>query len=134
VTTDGLFLTRIQAAGIPRDAPTAELEMEDLAPSLKRQALADFGLDFDAVLTQVRSTIPEHTETIYFVGPDEPTEDEIQHWIASLLAEGRIEEGAYSLRWVTLASGVRKPAVDRHSRIKALLKRGSRATNPDPGS
>ncbi len=50
VTTDGRFLTRIQASGIPREAPTAELEVEDepLAPSLKQQALADFGLDFDA--------------------------------------------------------------------------------------
>jgi hypothetical protein len=77
--------------------------------------MADFGLNFDALLTQVRSTVPEHPETIYFVGPDEPSEDEIQAWIARLLAEGQIEEGAYSLRWVTLASGVRKPAVDRRS-------------------
>ncbi len=117
VTTDGRFLTHIQAAGIPREAPTAELEVNDepLAPRLERQALADFGLDFDAVLTQVRSTVPEHPETIYFVGPDDPSEDEIQEWIARLLAEGRIEEGAYSLRWVTLSSGVRKPAVDRRS-------------------
>ena len=117
VTTDGRFLTRIQAAGIPREGPTAELEVNDepLVPSLKQQALADFGLDFDALLTQVSSTIPEHPETIYFVGPEDPSEDEIQRWIAGLLADGRIEEGAYSLRWVTLASGVRKPAVDRRS-------------------
>ena len=85
-------------------------EDEPLAPSLKRQALADFGLDFDALLTQVRSTVPEHPETIYFVGPDEPSEEDIRGWIANLLAEGRIEEGAYSLRWVTLNSGVRKPS------------------------
>jgi hypothetical protein len=58
----------------------------------------DFGLDFDAVLTQVRSTIPEHPETIYFVGPDDPSEDEIQASIASLLAEGRFEEGARNRR------------------------------------
>jgi hypothetical protein len=112
VTTGGRFLTRIQAAGIPRGAPTAELEVEDepLAPSVKRQALADFGLDFDALLTKVRLTVPEQPETIYFVGQDEPTEAEIQGWISSLLAEGRIEEGAYSVCWVTLSSGVRKPA------------------------
>jgi hypothetical protein len=117
MTTDGRFLTRIQAAGIPREAPTAELAVEDesLAPSLKREALADFGLDFDALVTQVRSSVPEHPATIYFVGPDDPSEDEIQGWIASLLTEGRIEEGAYSLRWVTLRSGVTKPAVDRRS-------------------
>jgi len=98
VTTDGRFLTRIQASGIPREAPTAELEVEDepLAPSLKQQALADFGLDFDELLTEIRSTtVPEPPETIYFVGADEPSEDEIQKWIGGLLAEGRIEEGAY---------------------------------------
>jgi len=118
VTTDGRFLTRIQAAGIPREAPTSELGVEDepLAPSLKRQALFNFGLDFDSLLAQVRSTVSEHPETIYFVGPD-PSQDEVQEWIVRLLAEGRIEEGAYSLRWVSLSSGVRKPAVDR------LLKR-----------
>jgi hypothetical protein len=125
VTTDGRFLTRIQAAGIPRGAPTAELEVEDepLAPSVKRQALVDFGLDFDALLTQVRSTVPEQADTIYFVGPDEPSEGEIQAWIAGLLAAGRIEEGALSLHWVTLSSGVRKPAVDRHGRARTATKR-----------
>lgn len=118
VTTDGRFLTRIEAAGIPRGASTAELEMNDepLAPGLKRQAFADFGLDFDALLAQVRTTVSERPETIFFVGPDEPSEDEIRAWIAGLLAEGRIEDGRYSLRWVTLSSGVRKPAVDRHGR------------------
>jgi hypothetical protein len=86
---------------------------EPPAPSLAQQALVDFELDFDALRTQARSTVSEHPETIYFVGPNEPSEDEIQAWIAGLLAEKRIEEGAYSRRWITLASGVRKPAIDR---------------------
>jgi hypothetical protein len=72
--------------------------MNRLHPALGDMPSPDFGLDFDAVLTQVRSTIPEHPETIYFVGPDDPSEDEIQASIASLLAEGRFEEGARNPR------------------------------------
>ena len=118
VTVEGRFLTRIQAAGIPREAPPAEGEVKEeaLEPGVKCQALADFGLDFDNLLTQIHAAVPESPETIYFVGPDAPSDDQIQAWIAILLAERRIEEGRYSLRWVTLSSGVRKPAVDQNSR------------------
>jgi hypothetical protein len=114
MTTDGRFLTRAEAAGIPREAPTAELDL----------GIEDVGDDLDSLLREAlveRDEPPEEPSTIYFVGPNDPSEEQVQAWIAGLVAEQRIEESGYSLRWVELASGVRKPAIDRLVRQRGPL-------------
>lgn len=115
VTGDGAFLTRAEAVGIPREPEAAELELSLDPDTADHEGAEDdgFGLDFEALRAQIATAVPaKRGERIYFVGPNDPTDDAIAAWLDGLRASGRIQAGGYVLGREALASGVSKPFVE----------------------